>query len=228
MPRKKSSKKRYWATALIVILAVSIAALIYLTEFSKAPIKVGVKVGDTFTYSLMGVSNLTSPDAVDPAGFDVYNMTTDYIVTITGISGTKVTLNTVWDLSNGTQFVNPQTIDIANGNRTDQSGFWALYPANLKIGDLLSPKGYDQQIVNDTEPQSYANSTRMMNFWHISEEFTDSRDPTGNTQRIEYDAIYFDKQTGMLCRLENHEYYNNPIYDLTVTWQLVSSNVWDV
>ena len=177
---------------------------------------------------MTGVSNLTSPDAVTPDGFSVYNGTKDYIVTVTAISGTKVTLNTVWELLNGTQFVNPQTIDISNGNRTDASGFWALYPSNLNIGDLLSPKGFDKNIVNDTQPQSYANSTRLMNFWHIAEAFQDTRDPTGNTQRVEIDAVYFDRQTGMLARLENHQYYNNPMYDLTVTWQLVSSNVWDV
>jgi hypothetical protein len=67
-----------------------------------------------------------------------------------------------------------------------------------------------------------------MNFWHIAEAFQDTRDPTGNTQRVEIDAVYFDRQTGMLARLENHQFYNNPMYDLTVTWQLVSSNVWDV
>ncbi|MGD0449834.1 MAG: hypothetical protein ABSA79_02120 [Candidatus Bathyarchaeia archaeon] len=228
MPKKTSSKKLYFAIILIVIIAVSAAAVIYVTQFSKATIKVGVHVGDTFTYKLIGVSNLTSPDAVTPDGFSIYNDTKDYTVTVTGISGTNVTLNTVWELLNGTQITSPQTIDISNGNRTDTSGFWALYPSNLNKGDLLSPKGLDKQVVNDTQPQSYANSTRLRNFWQIAEEFQDTRDPTGNTQRFEYDAVYFDRQTGMLAYLENHQYYNNPQYDLTITWQIVSSNVWDV
>ena len=228
MPKKTSSKKLYFAIILIVIIAVSAAAVIYVTQFSKATIKVGVHVGDTFTYKLIGVSNLTSPDAVTPDGFSIYNDTKDYTVTVTGISGTNVTLNTVWGLLNGTQITSPQTIDISNGNRTDTSGFWALYPSNLNKGDLLSPKGLDKQVVNDTQPQSYANSTRLRNFWQIAEEFQDTRDPTGNTQRFEYDAVYFDRQTGMLAYLENHQYYNNPQYDLTITWQIVSSNVWDV
>lgn len=228
MPNKNSSKKLYFAIILIAIIAISAAAIVYATQFSGSSIKVGVHIGDTFTYELTGVSNLTSTDAVTPAGFSIYNDTKDYIVTITGISGTKVTLNTVWDLLNGTQFTNPQTIDISNGNRTDQNGFWALYPSNLNKNDLLSPKGYDKQIVNDTQPQSYADSTRLRNFWHIASEFKDNNDPTGNTMRLEYDAVYFDRQTGMLARLENHQYYNNPLYDLTITWQLVSSNVWNV
>jgi hypothetical protein len=231
MPKKTSSKKLYFAIILIVIIAVSAVAVIYITQFSKAPIKVGVHVGDTFTYKLTGVSNLTSPDAVTPDGFSIINNTKDYTITVTGISGTNVTLNTVWELLNGTKIpVNPQTIDISNGYRTDTSelGFWALYPSNLNKGDLLSPKGGDKQVVNDTQPQSYATSTRLRNFWQIQGEFQDTRDPTGNTQRFEYDAIYFDRQTGMLAYLENHQYYNNPQYDLTITWQLVSSNVWDV
>ena len=153
---------------------------------------------------------MTSSDAVTPAGFSIYNNTKDYIITVTGISGTKVTLNTVWELLNGTQFASPQTIDISNGNRTDANGFWALYPSNLNKGNLLSPKGFDKQVVNDTQPQSYADSTRLRNFWHIAEEFQDTRDPTGNTMRVEYDAVYFDRQTGMLCRLENHTILQQP------------------
>jgi hypothetical protein len=228
MPKKTSSKKLYFAVILIVILTVSAAAVIYVTQFSKAPIKVGVHVGDTFTYKLSGVSNLTSSDALTPVGFSMYNDTKDYTITVTGISGTKVTLNTVWELLNGTKYVNPQTIDISNGNRTDANGFWALYPSNLNKGDLISPKGFDKQIVNDTQPQSYASSTRLRNYWHIEEAFKDTRDPTGNTMRVEFDAVYFDKETGMLARLENHQFYNNPMYDLLVTWQIVSSNVWAV
>ncbi len=69
---------------------------------------------------------------------------------------------------------------------------------------------------------------RLRNFWRIAEEFQDSRDPTGNTMRVEYDYVYFDRQTGMLTQLINQQFYNNPMYDLTVTWQLVSSNVWNV
>ncbi len=159
MPKKNSSKRLFFAIILIVIIAVSAAVVVYATQFSGSPIKVGVHVGDTFTYKLTGVSNLTSPDAVTPDGFSIYNDTKDYTVTVTGISGTRVTLNTVWDLQNGTQFVNPQTIDISNGNRTDASGFWAIYPSNLNKNDLISPKGFDKQIVNDTQPQSYADST---------------------------------------------------------------------
>jgi hypothetical protein len=228
MPKKNSSKKLYFAIILIAILAVSAAAVIYITQFSKTPIKVGVHVGDTFTYKLTGVSNLTSSDAVTPDAFYIFNETKDYIITVTGISGTRVTLNTVWELLNGTNITSPQTIDISNGNRTDATGFWALYPSNLNKGDLISPKGFDKQIVNDTQPQSYANSNRLRNYWHIEEAFKDTRDPTGNTMRVEFDAVYFDRETGMLARLENHQFYNNPMYDLSLTWQLVSSNVWDV
>jgi len=228
MPKKNSSKKLYFAIILIAILAVSAAAVIYITQFSKTPIKVGVHVGDTFTYKLTGVSNLTSSDAVTPDAFYIFNETKDYFITVTGISGTRVTLNTVWELLNGTNITSPQTIDISNGNRTDATGFWALYPSNLNKGDLISPKGFDKQIVNDTQPQSYANSNRLRNYWHIEEAFKDTRDPTGNTMRVEFDAVYFDRETGMLARLENHQFYNNPMYDLSLTWQLVSSNVWDV
>src|ERR1017187_2368170 len=62
---------------------------------------VGVNVGDTFTYKLRGDSVLFSSDTTTPAYLSEYNNTDYYQVTITGISGTQVSLNTLWRLTNG-------------------------------------------------------------------------------------------------------------------------------
>ncbi len=229
MPKKTGHKKLYVAIILIAILVVATAAIVYGTTLSKPTSIVGVHVGDTFTYRITGTSVLNSAAAVTPAGFDVYNQTDHYTVTVTGVVGTKVSLDTVWLFLNGTQITSSQTIDLATGNKTDPNGFWPLYPSNLKTGDLLYPKGTDGQIVNATDTLTYANnSTRGRNYWYIENLFKDINDPTGNTQRDEYDSVYFDQQTGMLIVLNNVQYYNNPEYALIVTWQLISSNVWTV
>ena len=39
---------------------------------------------------------------------------------------------------------------------TDTNGFWAIYPANLNVGDLLRPKGYDGLKVNLTDSHPFA------------------------------------------------------------------------
>ena len=228
MPKKATHKKLYLAIALIAILAVATAAIVYGTTLSKPTSIVGVHVGDTFTYKIIGSSILNSASAVTPPGFDIYNQTDHYTVTVTGIVGTAVSLNTVWQFLNGTQITSPQTIDLSTGNKTDPNGFWPLYPSNLKSPDSLYPKGTDGQIVNATDTLTYANSTRGRNYWYIENLFKDVNDPTGNTMRDEYDSVYFDQQTGMLITLNNVQYYNNPEYALVVTWTLVSSNVWAV
>lgn len=231
MYKKGSSKKKYFAIILIVVLVVAIAALVYAIDYSKggtANVIVGVQVGDSFTYKLSGSSELGSPDATTPDYLYIYNDTNTYVITVTAINGTQISLNTVWTLLNGTQFTSPQIIDIANGNKTDQNGFWALYPANLKVGDLTSPKGFDGITVNATGTQTYADSVRTTCFFQVESQFTDMTDPTGNTQRDEYDGVYFDQQTGMLDTLTNIQSYNNPEYNIIITWQLVSTNVWNV
>ena len=218
----------YIAVIFLAIIVIATAAIVYAAQISSnktaEEVKVGVHVGDTFTYKLTGSSVLFSADAVTPDYLSVYNDTDYYTVTITGISGTQVSLNTIWKLINGTQFTSSQSIDISNGNTTDKNGFWALYPSNLNVNDLLSPKGFN----NLTHNKAYANSTRPTNFWQIDHEFTDQNDPTGNTRRDEYDGVYFDRQTGMLVTLTNRQAYSNPIYNIIITWDLTRSNVWAV
>ena len=46
--------------------------------------------------------------------------------------------------------------------------------------------------------------------------------------REDYLGVYFDKQTGMLESLTNIQFYTNPEIEITISWQLTSSNVWAV
>ena len=130
--RKKGiSKKVYLAIILLAVLIPTTAVLAY-TQMTPKTVKVGVQVGDTFTYSLSGTSTLTGLDAVDTPNFGQYNATDYYKITITGIDKTNVTMDTVWKFLNGTEIDTPQRLDIANGNKSDTNGFWALYPAASK------------------------------------------------------------------------------------------------
>ncbi len=229
MNKKGSSKKLYFAIILIVILAVSAAAIIYATQLSKpAAAKVGVHVGDTFTYKLTGESVLGSVDAVTPDYLSEYNDTDYYQITITAVVASNVSFNTIWRFTNGTEITTPQILDIASGNKSEANGFWAIYPSNLKVPDLLRPTGFDGITVNATDTQTYGASSRQRNFWQIEHQFVDTNDPTGNTMRDDYIGVYFDQQTGMLTTLTNIQRYNNPQYNVIITWQLSSSNVWAV
>jgi hypothetical protein len=229
MPKKPAHKKMYIAIFLVVILCAATAAIVYATQISKsgANIKVGVNVGDTFTYKLTGDSILFSSDAATPAYLSEYNETNYYEVIITGVNGSVVSFNTIWQFTNGTAIKNSDWINLVTGNYSGD--FWAIYPSNLKVTNLLYPKEKDTAlIVNSTGSQSFSTGDRTTNYWHLENEFTNTNDPTGSTTQVNLIEVYFDKQTGMLDYLDNVQEYNNPQYNILITWQLTSSTVWDV
>jgi hypothetical protein len=228
--RKTSHTKIYIGILLVVVLVVAATAAIIVATQPPAAKKavVGVNVGDSFSYSIIGSSNLTALNAVDTPGFEQYNQTDYYKITVTAINGTSVTFDTVWQFKNGTGIPGTQTIDLSNGNKTESTGFWAIYSANLNVGDLLRPTGFDGLTVNQTNTRTFADSTRTTNFWFIDNQFFDVNDPTQSTQKYDYTGVFFDKQTGMLDTLTNYQEFNNPAMIEVVTWNLVNSTVWNV
>ena len=226
--RKTSHKKAYIAILLLVLLIVATAALIYAALPGPAKASAGVHVGDTFTYSIMGYSNLTDLNAVESPGFSQYNQTDHFKVTVNAVNGSSVTLETDWRFKNGTDVIVDQTVDLSNGAESITNGFWAIYTANLNVGNLLRPTGFDKLTVNQTGTQDFTGGSRTKNFWYIDNQFFDVNDPTHNTLRYDYTAVWFDKQTGMLINLTNYSEYNNPAKVEVITWNLISSSVWNV
>ena len=231
--KRKSSKKVYIAIFLLIVLIAASGAIVYSyysgQTTSVIEVAPGVKVGDTFTYSIHGVSTLESLDAVEPPEFAQNNQTDYYKVTITGVNGSNVSMDSVWQFINGSARNYQQTINLATGLQTNSNtGFWAIYAPNLNQNDKVRPAGTDGLIVNATDTKTYANSTRQRNNWSIQNDFFDVRDPTYATQQRRTTIIYFDKATGMLDTLTDVQQYNNPQMNLVVTWKLVNSSVWAV
>jgi hypothetical protein len=219
----------YIAIFLVVILVAASAAIVYATQISKsgAKVKVGVTVGDTFTYKLTGDSDLFTSAASTPASLYEYNETNYYEVIITGVNGSIVSFDTIWQFTNGTAIQNKDWINLKTGNYSGD--FWAIYPSNLNVNNRLYPKESNTAlIVNSTGSQPYSTGNRTTNYWHIESEFTDANDPTGSTTQVNLIEVYFDKQTGMLDYLDNVQEYSNPEYNILITWQLTSSTVWGV
>ena len=227
--RKRSHKKIYLAVILLAVLASATAAIVYYsTAGAPKPVKIGVNVGDTFTYSMKGMATLTGIDASVPDYFYQYNATDYYRVTVTDVQATTVSLASEWKFLNGTIVNENQSIDVSNGNKTNLYGFWAVYASNLGAKDLLRPTGFDGRIVNSTETTKYADSIRPVNYFSVEEEFWDVNDPTHNTLRYDNMRVYFDQETGMLTTLINYQSYNNPQMSLAITWNLIESSVWKV
>ncbi len=227
--KKKSSHKiAYLAIILLIVLVASAVAVIFAMQPSTKVV-VGVHVGDTFTYELHGYSYLQGLGAVDTEGFSRYNDTDYYSVTITDVTGTTVSLDTVWALKNGTQYTDRQTIDLANGNKTNTTtGFWAIYASNLNIGQLTRPKGFDTVTVNATNVMDYANSSRPLNYMYTGGESKLMTDPSGSTLRYDSVNVYFDKKSGMLESMTWITDYNNPEMREIISWTLVNTSVWTV
>jgi hypothetical protein len=225
---KKSHTKRYLAIILAIILIGAVGAAVYVV-LSAPQITVGVKVGDTFTYSIKGIVELTGLDATPTAGFEQFNQTDYYKVVITDIKNvTSVTLDTTWRFLNGTEVNTQQTIDISNGDKSDEYGFWAIYVANLKTSDLLRPKGADGYTVNNTYSEVWSSGNRTTNFWFITGQFQDTNDPTGSTLMYDYLYTYFDQKTGMMIGMQDLRYYNNPERTESTIYSLTNSSVWQV
>jgi len=227
--RKKSkSKKLIIAIVLVAILAVAAAVVVYSYEKTSSPPKslVGVQVGDTFTYSITGSSS-NPVSSTDYPGFYQLNQTNYYKVTVTGIDGNTVLLKSDWVFENGTDVQQQQTIDLSNGLMTNSQGFWGLYPTNLKVSDLIYP--YNSTVpVNATLTQAYASGNRALDYYGVSTTQYYANDPTQSTERILYDEVYFDQQTGILTNFNEIQQYNNPQLELEVIYALTSSNVWNI
>ncbi len=233
MPRRKKShlKRNIGITvAVLIILVTVVAALQYSSHSGNTPAATSgspLTVGDTFTYKLSGSAALGNSDVLIPQEFMQYNETDYYQVTVTQIEGTQVFLNIVWQFKNGTQVTNPQIIDLSTGATVDPTVFSYLYPSNLNVSDLLYPQETSKLTVNSTSTQRFGDSSRATNYWTTEDEYINTSDQTGNTLRDDYIAVYFDKQTGILDQLTRIEFFTNPEIELTITWQLVSSNAWN-
>ena len=223
---KKSHTKAYLALLLAIILIVAAGVTAWAVLSSPAPPTVGLKAGDTFTYSIKG-NVMVFEEGTEPSeGFERFNQTDYFKLTITDVTGTNVSTHSVWRFLNGTELTYDENFDVAKGK--ENLVFWAIYPSDLNINSLLRPNGHDETRVNNTYSRAYTSGERETNFWFINTPFQDRLDPTGSTLMYDYRNIYFDRATGMLVSLENFQAFNNPERNEEVVWTLIDTNVWDV
>ena len=147
--KKKSSHKNLFLTiTLIVVLVIALVAAYYATLPPPKRATVGVHAGDSFTYSITGISSLQSEEATISPGLEQYNQTDYYRVSVEGITDTNVSLSTVWRFLNGTEVTGQQMINLTDGMQSVENGFWAIYSANLKVGNPIRPT--DEQSMEST------------------------------------------------------------------------------
>ena len=224
----KKQSRLLLIVAVVVIVGILLALVIFLGTQSAQGLTPGVKAGDEFIYNISGSYVSTDSSAVVPETFYQANMTEWYKVTVTDVNGTKVSINTKWRFENGTELDITGYVKIESGEVFPSNGFWPIYASNLKVDDIVRPSR-GQLTVNDTNTKEYASGiTRETNSVSWTEELYDRDDPTGSTTLNKVTIIQFDRETGMLVQLTDISIYNNPQLTLTTTWKLIESNVWTV
>jgi len=231
MVKKKRSRSRLILGVAVLSAVIIILAFIvftYLEAQSAQAAVPGVRAGDVFTYDIRGIYSSNDPNATMPESFLQFNMTDWYRITVTNVSDAQVSINTAWHFSNGTELDGDGYVNLETGINYPSQGFWAIYAANLRAGDLVRPNGIDRSTINETITKDYGSGTRETNHLSLVLQYYDANDPTGTKTWTEYMSTYFDRQTGMLVQFSDISMYTNPTMTLTVTWTLRDTNVWAV
>jgi hypothetical protein len=211
------TKKLLTATFFLVLLGFAMVGSV------KAQTRIpGVYQGNVFTYDVTASWSSNDPNAVVPADLLDINKTEYYQVTITAVSGSEITTQSVWHFTNGTETTSSGTINVETGATTDE-GFWLIAAGNLGVNDRLQTSGPNYFYVNTTVMRDYVGGARETNQLTFT---LPGSDVAGDF--IEYVDYYFDKQTGMLVQLNDAKVYSNPTTTITRFWKIKDSNVWVV
>lgn len=226
---KKRSRVILLAILAVIIIIVAFVIFTYLGSQSGLVAVSGVNAGDEFTYDIKGFWSSPDPDAAPSESFLEFNLTEWYKVTVTGVSGAEVSINTTWRFNNGTELEGTGTVNVETGITYPTRGFWAIYAANLRADDYVRPIGPDRSTINETTTRDYgAGGTRETNLISLVLEYYDADDPTYSTTWTEYINTHFDRQTGMLVELRDTNVYTNPQMTLTLLWTIRDTNVWTI
>ncbi len=211
-------------TAYLTILIISLLLVVSIQTAIAQDILVGLKPGDTFTYSVTGSYSSNAPITNVPN--EVLNAeASDYFkVTVVNVSSPNIGYTWIWHFINGTE----QTGDGIN-NIEFPSGsvgpFTLIVSANLTTNDSIHPHFGPPTKFNATFMYTYTNYTRETNQLH-----TKTQEASNQTSTIKYRTVdrdtYFDKQTGMLVYFNEQTNYQNPTFTTTITWKLLDQNVW--
>jgi hypothetical protein len=168
---------------------------------------VGVHVGEWFKYGEVSANGTLQAQ---------YQNVESWIMTVTNVSGTNVTVQLVTNFKNETSS-SPASIegDVVGGNGFENS--LLVISANLEAHDAIySSQAFSSYTINETINKAYLHSTRPTNHLMMSNEHLNGE-------------FYWDKATGML--VEVSEELINPLGPETtcyLSFKIVDSSVWVV
>lgn len=193
---------------------------------------VGVAEGDWFTYELDISWNSTDSDVVSPPSeygdWEKANVTEWVKMTVTGISGTNVSLQYLTHFENGTEEIGDGYIDVDTGD--EENGTLALISANLGVNDSIYASGdYSMWAINETITRIYPDGVRNTNHINMTYEFS------WTINQLHYYLhqsinLYWDKETGIFVE-DSFEMTNQTgpyLTTFSVVSRLADSSVWTI
>ncbi len=211
------NKKTALAALSVLVLCFAIAQQVQAQDTTEY--QVGVSEGNTFKYDLAFYWSSTNLTATAPASWANANATEYYQATIQLITGTTVTIDTVWHFLNGTEVTNTEIIDVVIGAGRSI----LVYAANLAAGVQLYPRSsYVTDRINETVARSYSQGSRETN--HIEVNRTDIENEV-----YSYFNLYFDKQTGIMVEAYTEDVYTSmPDQTFARSEKIKESSLWTV
>ena len=221
-----------------IMLLIGMLSLGFVSAQTRVP---GVSVGDNFKYSFDFNMDVSDSSFLPPSFFEdlleeVKNIDSVQ-ATVTQISGSVVTMDTVLQFENGTQKSETTTFDVANGEDTTQEvniGMF-LIAANLNAGDNIYASG-NGGTINETVTRSYPSGSREVNHQSIIMNYDvgqDELEGTGITEDLQLSNTqdtYWDKQTGALVEMSFSMVARSSIINANIDFnvQIVDSSVFVV
>ncbi len=193
---------------------------------------VGVNEDSWFTYEIEVNWNSNDPDAVFPPmayeDMEIINATEWAKMTVTGVSGTNVSVQFLTHYENGTEEIEDGYIDVDTGDGVNAT--LTVIAANLDANDSIYTSGdYSAFTINETVIRTYPDGVRNLN--HINMTYEQSWTIEETDYYISQSTnLYWDKGTGVI--VENSLEVYNQTGEYVTTWSVVSrladSSVWTI
>jgi len=191
---------------------------------------VGVTEGSWFKYEVEVNWNSTDPDVLfppmDDEEWEITKATEWVKMTVTGVSGTNVSLQYLCHFKNGTEENGEDYVDVETGDGANAT--LTIISANLGVNDTLYTSGdYSTWAINETITRTYPDGVRNINHLNFTYEYSWA---INETEYYFYQSLnlYWDKETGILVE-ESFELYDQAGEYLTI-WttasKLADSSVW--
>jgi len=192
------NEKKALMTFVSLLLAVALVLTLATPVAKGSPERiVGVKVGDWAKYgNFLATWKSNDPNAQRPPLDLVEHNNTEWTTnTVTIISGTRITFQTIIHYKNGTETSRFSDIDINTG---DGNGLFAFISANLNpFESVYNSTDFSDTWINETIGLVYVNALRETNYLKAT---TTQYVPSEIEQNLVYNVEYFwDKAVGILA-----------------------------